>query len=205
MRYGVASGALQVEGAAGRGVSVWDAFAAAPGRIADGTAPDPTVGVGHDAGDLDLLADLGVDAYRFSVSWPRVRPAGSGPVDTAALDGYDALTDGLLARGIRPWVALYRWDLPLELMLDGGWLLRDTAERFGEYAAIVADRLADRVDAWVTIDDPYTHMALGHAVGVDAPGLTLLDGAFAVTHHQLLGHARALAALRRPVPPRWAW
>ncbi|WP_395727996.1 family 1 glycosylhydrolase [Nakamurella sp.] len=196
MRYGVASGAPHVEGRAGRGLSVWDAFAAAPGRIADGTAPDPAIGIGQGAGDLDLLADLGVDAYRFSVSWPRVQPGGSGPADAGALDGYDALVDGLLARGIRPWVALYRWDLPLELMLDGGWLLRDTAERFGEYAALVADRLGDRAEAWVTLDDPFSHMALGHAVGVDAPGLTLLGGAFQVTHHLLLGHARAVAALR---------
>lgn len=196
MRYGVASGAPHVEGSAGRGASVWDAFAAAPGRIADGTAPDPTTGIGHDAADLDLLADLGVDAYRFSVSWPRVQPGGSGPVDPRALDGYEALVDGLLDRGIRPWVALYRWDLPLELMLDGGWLLRDTADRFGDYAAAVADRLGDRVEAWVTLDDPFAHMALGHAVGVDAPGLTLLGEAFPVTHHLLLGHARAVAALR---------
>ena len=196
MRYGVASGAPHVEGSAGRGLSVWDAFAAAPGRIADGTGPDPTLGIGQGAEDLDLLADLGVDAYRFSVSWPRVQPGGSGPADAVALDGYDALADGLLERGIRPWVALYRWDLPLELMRDGGWLLRDTAERFGEYAALVADRLGDRADAWVTLDDPFSHMALGHAVGVDAPALTLLGGAFQVTHHLLLGHARAVAALR---------
>jgi beta-glucosidase len=192
----VASGAPHVEGGAGRGLSVWDAFAAAPGRIADGSGPDPTLGIGQGAADLDLLADLGVGAYRFSVAWPRVQPGGSGPVDARALDGYDALLDGLLGRGIRPWVALYRWDLPLELMMDGGWLLRDTAERFGDYAAAVADRLADRVDAWVTLDDPLAHMALGHAVGVDAPGLTLLGGAVQVTHHLLLGHGRAVAALR---------
>lgn len=196
MRFGVAAGAPHVEGSAGRGRSVWDAFAAAPGRIADGSGPDPAIGIGQGPADLDLLADLGVDAYRFSVSWPRVQPGGSGPVDTGALDGYDALTDALLRRGIRPWVALYRWDLPLELMLDGGWLERDTAERFGQYAALVADRLGDRADAWVTLDDPFSHMALGHAVGVDAPGLTLLGGAFQVTHHLLLGHARAVAALR---------
>lgn len=194
--YGVASGAPHIEGSAGRGRSVWDAFAAAPGRIADGTVPDPAAGAGRAAADLDLLAALGVGAYRFSLSWPRVQPGGSGPADPAGLDGYDALVDDLLARGIRPWVALYRWDLPLELMLDGGWLVRDTAERFGDYAALVAARLADRVDAWVTLDDPFAHMALGHAVGVDAPGLTLLGGAFAVTHHLLLGHARGVAALR---------
>lgn len=196
MRYGVASGAPHVEGSAGRGASVWDAFAAAPGRIADGTSPDPAAGIGHHPADLDLLAELGVDAYRFSVSWPRVQPGGSGPVPAAGLDGYDALVDGLLERGIAPWVALYRWDLPLELMLDGGWLVRDTAERFGDYAATVAGRLGDRVEGWVTLDDPFAHMALGHAVGVDAPGLTLLGDAFPVTHHLLLGHARAVAALR---------
>jgi beta-glucosidase len=194
--YGVASGALHIEGTAGRGASIWDAFAAAPGRVADGSVPDQTAGIGHAPPDLDLLADLGVGAYRFSLAWPRVQPGGSGPVDTGALDAYDALVDGLLARGVRPWVALYRWDLPLELMMDGGWLLRDTAERFGDYAATVADRLADRVDAWVTLDDPFSHMALGHAVGVDAPGLTLLGGAVQVAHHLLLGHARAVAALR---------
>ncbi|WP_420121379.1 family 1 glycosylhydrolase [Nakamurella sp.] len=193
---GVASGAPHVEGSAGRGRSVWDAFAAAPGRIADGTVPDPAARPGHADPDLALQAALGGDAYRISVSWPRVQPGGSGPAAPAGLDAYDARVDGLLARGIRPWVALYRWDLPLELMLDGGWLVRDTAERFGDYAALVAGRLADRVDGWATLDDPFAHMALGHAVGVDAPGLTLLGGAFAVTHHLLLGHARGVAALR---------
>ena len=198
--FGVASAAMQIEGAAdsaGRTASIWDVFATLPGRIEDGSSPARTAE--HHARwstDLDLLAALGVDAYRLSLSWSRVQPGGTGPVNAAGLDFYDALVDGLLARGIEPWVSLYRWDLPLELMLEGGWLLRDTAERFGDYAAAVAARLGDRVGAWASLEEPFPHLALGHAVGVDAPGLTLLGGAFPVTHHLLLGHARATAALR---------
>ena len=198
--FGVATSALQVEGAVGedgRGVSIWEVFAAAPGRIADGSTPAVAVDHYHrlDA-DLDLLADLGVGGYRFSVAWPRIQPTGRGPVNPAGLDFYDRLVDGLLARGIEPWATLFHWDLPVELMMDGGWLSRDTAEAFADYTALVAGRLGDRVTAWMTLNEPLVHMAYGHAMGIDAPGLTLLGGAFPATHHQLLGHARAVEVLR---------
>jgi beta-glucosidase len=130
------------------------------------------------------------------VAWPRIQPTGRGPANAAGLDFYDRLVDGLLARGIQPWVTLYHWDLPVELMLSGGWLARETADAFADYAALVAGRLGDRVAAWMTMNEPLVHMAYGHAMGIEAPGLTLLGGAFPVTHHQLLGHARAMAAVR---------
>jgi beta-glucosidase len=196
----VASSAAAIEGGDpddGRAPSVWDVFAAAPGRIADGALPDTAAGhYRRMPQDVALLAELGVDAYRFSVSWPRVQPAGTGSANPTGLDFYDRLVDELLAVGIDPWLTLYHWDLPLELMLAGGWLERDTADRFADYAALVAARLGDRVAAWVTMDDAALHSFYGHAVGIDAPGLTLLGGAFAVTHHLLLGHARALSVLR---------
>jgi len=198
--FGVATSALQIEGAVdedGRGPSIWEVFAAAPGRIADGSTPAIAVDHYHRIdSDLDLLADLGVGAYRFSVAWPRIQPTGRGPANSAGLDFYDRLVDGLLARGIQPWATLFHWDLPTELMMTGGWLSRDTAEAFADYAALVAGRLGDRVASWMTLNEPLVHMAYGHAMGIDAPGLTLLGGAFAATHHQLLGHARAVEVLR---------
>ncbi|WP_051264764.1 family 1 glycosylhydrolase [Nakamurella lactea] len=198
--FGVSSSAAAIEGGSpgdGRTASVWDVFAAAPGRIADGAGPD--VAAGHYQRmrtDVGLLAELGVDAYRFSVSWSRVQPGGTGPANPAGLDFYDRLLDELAGVGIAPWLTLYHWDLPLELMLDGGWLDRDTAGRFADYAALVAEKFGDRVAAWITMDDAALHSFYGHAVGIDAPGLTLFGGAFAVTHHLLLGHAAALTALR---------
>ena len=197
--FGISTAAFATEGGAdadGRAPSIWDAVAAVPGRTVDGS----TGAVAADfraryRDDVDLLQVLGVDAHRFSISWSRVQPTGTGAVSTAGLDFYDRLVDRLLAMHITPWVTLYHWDLPLAAMLQGGWLERDTAEAAGDFAAVVADRLADRVDRWTTVSDPLTHMAYGHALGVDAPGLTLLDGAAAVTHHLLLGHARMREAL----------
>ena len=197
--FGVTTSAFGIEGGAdlhGRGPSIWDAVAAVPGRTVDGSTGTVAADFYRRADeDLALLGELGVDAYRFSVSWSRVQPAGGGAVSSRGLDFYDRLVDRLLTMGVTPWVTLYHWDLPLELMLEGGWLERDTASAAGTFAAVVADRLADRVDRWTTMSDPLSHMAYGHALGVDAPGLTLLDGAAAVTHHLLLGHARMREAL----------
>jgi beta-glucosidase len=136
-----------------------------------------------------LLTDLGVDAYRFSISWSRVQPTGRGSGNGTGLDFYDRLVDELLGAGIDPWVTIYHWDLPLDLMLAGGWLTRDTSSAVGDFAQLVADRIGDRVRRWTTMADPLVHMAYGHALGIDAPGLTLLDQGFTVTHHLLLGHA----------------
>ena len=199
--FGVTTSALGIEGAVdrdGRTPSVWDAVAAVPGRVVDGsTGADGIDHYGRYAQDVDLLSGLGAQTYRFSVSWSRVQPGGTGDPSAAGLDFYDRLVDRLLAAGIDPWVTLYHWDLPVELMMLGGWLERDTADRLGDLAAAVSGRIGDRVRRWTTMADPLLHMGYGHAVGVDAPGLTLLADAFVVTHHLLLGHARAREVLAR--------
>ena len=197
--FGVTSSAFSVEGAAdvdGRRPSIWDAVSAVPGRTADGSTGAVAVDHFHRyPEDVALLGELGVDAYRFSISWSRVQPDGHGEINAQGLDFYDRLVDKLLGAGVEPWVTVYHWDLPLGRMLRGGWLERDTAGALGDLAAVLAGRLADRVSRWTTIADPLVHMAYGHALGVDAPGLTLLADTFAVTHHLLLGHARAREAL----------
>jgi beta-glucosidase len=199
-RWGVSTSAYQIEGGAGadgRGPSIWDTFAHSPGRIADGSTGDVACDHYHrHAEDVALLAGLGVSAYRFSIAWPRVRPTGDGPVNAAGLDFYDRLVDDLLAHGIDPVATLFHWDLPQPLEDAGGWLNRDTAHRFAEYADAAAARLGDRVKLWITLNEPFIHMSLGHATGEHAPGRTLLFDAFPVAHHQLLGHGLAVAALR---------
>ncbi|GLF97822.1 GH1 family beta-glucosidase [Streptomyces yaizuensis] len=198
-RWGTAASAFQTEGAArtaGKGPSGWDDFAAR-GRIKDGA--DAARGTGfHDRyrEDVALLAGLGADAFRFSVSWPRVVPGGTGPVNPAGLAFYDRLVDELLARGVAPAPTLYHWDTPLELDRAGGWLARDTAFRFADYTAAVADRLADRVPMWITINEPAEVTLLGYALGEHAPGHRLLFDALPAAHHQLLAHGLAVGALR---------
>jgi beta-glucosidase len=191
--FGVSSSAFSIEGAAsidGRRPSVWDAVAAVPGRTVDGSTGVVAVDHYHRyADDVALLAQLGVDAYRFSISWSRVQPTGRGAANPCGLDFYDRLVDRLLSVGIDPWPTIYHWDLPLDLMLAGGWLERDTAAAAGDFAQVVTDRVGDRVRRWTTIADPLLHMAYGHALGVDAPGLTLLGHAFRATHHLLVAHA----------------
>ncbi|GIJ25565.1 beta-glucosidase [Micromonospora qiuiae] len=199
-RWGVSTSAYQIEGAAhtdGRGVSIWDTFARTPGRIADGSSGDVACDHYHRyAEDIALMAGLGITAYRFSVSWPRVLPTGAGTVNTSGLDFYERLVDAVLAHGIDPVATLFHWDLPQSLEDDGGWLNRDTAYRFAEYADLVAARLGDRVKMWITLNEPFIHMSLGHGMGVHAPGRALLFDAFPVAHHQLLAHGLAVAALR---------
>ncbi|WP_435835511.1 GH1 family beta-glucosidase [Streptomyces avermitilis] len=185
--WGVSTSAHQIEGAAGeREPSVWDAFTAEPGRVKDGSTAAVSCDHYHRyPEDVALLADLGVDAYRFSVSWPRVNSPGG-------LDFYDRLVDELCAAGVRPVPTLFHWDLPLAL----DWLDRDTAARFAEYAARVAERLGDRVTKWITLNEPAEHTLLGHALGAHAPGKQLLFDALPVAHHQLLAHGLAVRALR---------
>ncbi|GGP81620.1 GH1 family beta-glucosidase [Streptomyces melanogenes] len=198
--WGASASAFQTEGAAaaeGKGPSGWDAFAAEPGRIKDGA--DATRGTGfHERyrEDVALLAGLGAGAFRFSVSWPRVVPGGSGPVNAAGLDFYDRLVDELCAHGITPAPTLYHWDTPLELEEAGGWLQRDTAYRFADYARVVAGRLADRVPMWITVNEPAEVTLLGYALGEHAPGKKLLFDALPAAHHQLLAHGLAVGALR---------
>ncbi|MFI9585723.1 GH1 family beta-glucosidase [Streptomyces sp. NPDC052236] len=197
--WGASASAFQTEGAAdaeGKGPSGWDAFAA-QGRIKDGA--DASRGTGFHARyreDVALLAGLGADAFRFSVSWPRVIPGGSGPVNAAGLDFYDRLVDELCAHGITPAPTFYHWDTPLPLDEAGGWLNRDTAARFAEYASIVAERLADRVPMWITINEPAEVTLLGYGLGEHAPGKQLLFDALPAAHHQLLAHGLAVQALR---------
>lgn len=178
-------------------LTVWDVFGALPGRIADATAPATgAAGIERLETDLDLLAALGVRAHRVTLSWARLAPQGEVDPGGAGADFYRRLLDGLRDRGVAPWVALHHWDLPLSLMERGGWLTRETAHRFADYAAATADLLGDRVAAWTTVDEPATVTALGYGVGIDAPGLTLLGGAFSAAHHQLLAHGYAVTALR---------
>ncbi|MBQ0830707.1 GH1 family beta-glucosidase [Streptomyces tagetis] len=185
--WGVSTSAHQIEGAADlRERSVWDAFAERPGRIKDGSTAAVACDHYHRyREDVALLAGLGVDAYRFSVSWPRVNSPGG-------LDFYDRLVDEVCAAGVRPVPTLFHWDLPLGL----DWLERDTAARFAGHVSAVADRLGDRVGTWITLNEPAEHTLLGHALGVHAPGRELLFDALPAAHHQLLAHGLAVRALR---------
>ncbi|WP_229054193.1 GH1 family beta-glucosidase [Aeromicrobium sp. Leaf350] len=198
--WGVATSAFQIEGTssdAPRGESVWDEFCRRPGAVADGS--DASVATDHVRRveeDVALIAGLGVDAYRFSISWPRVVPGGRGPASSAGLAFYDRLVDALLASGVEPLPTLFHWDTPLELERSGGWLERDTAQRFAAYVEVVADHLGDRVGHWITINEPREVTMLGYALGTHAPGRQLLFDALPSAHHQLLGHGLAVQALR---------
>ena len=198
--WGVATSAFQIEGAAaadGKGPSIWDTFCRQPGAIADASNGDRACE--HHArwsDDLDMIAGLGVDAYRFSVSWPRVRPSGAGAWNVAGLDFYDRLVDGMLARNIKPYLTLNHWDLPQALQDAGGWANRDTVHRFVEYAEGIYDRLGDRVVSIATHNEPWVVAVLGHETGVFAPGLKSRKTAAQVSHHLLLSHGLAMQALR---------
>ena len=202
--WGVATSSYQIEGATtegGRGPSIWDTFSATPGRVVGGDSGEVAVEHFHRyAQDVDLMADLGVDAYRFSIAWPRVQPTGSGRVNGAGLDFYSRLVDTLLERGITPWATLYHWDLPQPLEDAGGWPVRDTAHRFAEYAAHVADALGDRVRHFITLNEPWCSAFLGYGSGRHAPGRSDPAAALAASHHLLLGHGLAVEALRERVP-----
>ncbi|MDQ0930997.1 GH1 family beta-glucosidase [Streptomyces turgidiscabies] len=189
--WGVSTSAHQIEGAADqRETSVWDTFTAEPGRVKDGSTAEVACDHFHRyPEDVALLAGLGVDAYRFSVSWPRVNSPGG-------LDFYDRLVDELCAAGVRPVPTLFHWDLPARLEEKGGWLERDTASRFAEYVSVVAERLGDRVQKWITLNEPAEHTLFGHALGAHAPGKQLMFDALPAAHHQLLGHGLAVRALR---------
>jgi beta-glucosidase len=199
-RWGVATAAYQVEGAVdedGRGPSIWDTFSHRPGRVDNGDTGDVACDHYHRwPEDLDLMATLGLEAYRFSVSWPRVIPDGTGSVNERGLDFYDRLVDGLLTRGIAPIATLYHWDLPQTLEDRGGWPNRSTIDAFERYVTAVADRLGDRVESWITLNEPWVSAFLGYATGRHAPGRTELSAALRAAHHLLLAHARALGPLR---------
>jgi len=198
--WGAATAAYQVEGAAradGRGPSVWDTFCRTPGKVRGGDTGDIACDSYHRyRDDVALMASIGLTAYRFSVSWPRVQPGGSGPVNQRGLDYYKALLDELAGHGIAAAVTLFHWDLPQELQDKGGWAVRETAQRFAEYATILGDALGDRVDRWITLNEPQVVTENGYRTGRHAPGLSDNDAATATTHHLLLGHGLAAQALR---------
>jgi len=199
-RFGVSTAAYQIEGAAtadGKGPSIWDTFTHEDGRIADGSTGDVACDHYHRLEeDLDLMQRLGIGGYRFSISWPRVLPTGSGAPNEEGLDFYERLVDGLLLRDIQPMVTLYHWDLPQALEDQGGWLSRDTVDRFAEYAALLGERLSDRVEHWIPVNEPNVVTLLGYGTGRHAPGKELMFEALPVAHHLLLAHGRAAIALR---------
>ncbi|MVN87747.1 beta-glucosidase [Deinococcus sp. HMF7620] len=202
--WGVATSSYQIEGAAcegGRGPSIWDTFCATPGKVRGGDTGDVACDHYHRLDeDLDLIASLGVNAYRFSIAWPRILPQGRGEVNAEGVDFYNRLVNGLLARGITPWATLYHWDLPQPLEDEGGWTVRSTAEAFAEYAAVMAEALGDRVRHFITLNEPWCSAFLGYGNGVHAPGRTDLADSFAASHHLLLAHGLAVPRIREHAP-----
>ncbi|HYP16112.1 MAG TPA: family 1 glycosylhydrolase, partial [Opitutus sp.] len=199
--WGAATSSYQIEGAVdegGRGPSVWDAFCSLPGRVHGGDngavacehyrrAPD----------DVALMRELGLQAYRFSIAWPRVLPEGTGHVNALGLGFYDRLVDQLLAAGIEPWVTLFHWDYPLPLYRRGGWLNPDSPRWFADYTRVVVDKLSDRVSHWITLNEPQCFVGLGHDTGIHAPGDKLpLPQLLLVAHHALLAHGEAVQVIR---------
>jgi beta-glucosidase len=201
-RWGVATAAFQIEGdAEHRGRSIWDRICARPGWIVDGS--DATVACDHVnryRADVGLLRELGLDAYRFSIAWPRVQPTGKGPLAPAGLAFYDRLVDALLEAGIQPWVTQYHWDLPEELQDAGGWVERDIADWFADYAVSIHAALGDRVRHWATLNEPWCSAWLGYGSGEHAPGLADHRLAARAAHHLLLAHGRAVAGMRAQAP-----
>jgi beta-glucosidase len=202
--FGVATAAFQIEGASkvdGRKPSIWDAFSNMPGRVFNRDNGD--VACDHYnrwEDDLDLIKEMGVEAYRFSIAWPRIIPEGTGRINEKGLDFYDRLIDGCKARGIKTYATLYHWDLPLALMGDGGWTARSTAYAFQRYAKVVMARLGDRLDAVATFNEPWCSVWLSHLYGVHAPGERNIEAALAAMHNTNLAHGLAVEAIRHVSP-----
>jgi beta-glucosidase len=198
--WGSATASYQIEGAVGeggRGASIWDTFSHTPGKVYRGDTGDIACDHYHRLeGDLDLMSDLGLEAYRFSVAWPRVQPTGSGTPNREGLDFYRRLVDGLRQRDIVPMLTLYHWDLPQALEDRGGWTSRETSERFAEYAGIVYEALSEEVGHWITLNEPWVAAWMGYGLGVHAPGRSDSAAALAATHHLLLGHGLAMERMR---------
>ncbi len=202
--WGAATAAFQIEGATredGRGESIWDRFAATPGKILTGETGDPASDSYHRyREDVALMQTLGLNAYRFSVAWPRIIPDGSGAVNPAGLDYYDRVVDALLAAGIRPFVTLYHWDLPQALQDKGGWANRETIDAYLRYSEVVVRRLGDRVKNWMTFNEPWCISILSHALGEHAPGLRDMKIALQVAHNLLVAHGRVMPVIRQNSP-----
>ena len=203
-RFGAATAAYQIEGAwdeDGRGESIWDRFCRLPGAVVGGATGDVACDHYHRwRQDLDLLAAMGIESYRFSIAWPRVQPDGRGALNRRGVRFYRRLVEGLLERGIEPVPTLYHWDLPQALQDDGGWAARDTTERFAEYARLMAAELGDVAAQWITHNEPWVVAFLGHAHGVKAPGVKDWPTALRVAHHLLVSHGLAVQALRAGTP-----
>src|SRR5690348_13514797 len=199
--WGAATSAYQIEGAThedGRTDSIWDTFTG-------DTAPGESAQVAADhyhrmPEDVALMAELNLNAYRFSLSWPRILPQGTGAVNARGLDFYDRLVDALLERGICPLVTLYHWDLPQALYEKGGWLTRETARAFADYAGIVARRLGDRVSHWITLNEPWCAAYWGYGMGTHAPGIADMQSAVIAAHNLLLAHGLAAPRIRAEAP-----
>ena len=202
--WGASTSAYQIEGAVsegGRGDSIWDTFAREPGRVSNGDTGDLAVDHYHRfREDVALMGELGLPAYRFSFSWPRIQPGGRGPVNESGLDFYRRLVDALLEAGIEPFATLFHWDLPQELQDEGGWPARETAFRFAEYAGIVAGALGDRVHNWMTLNEPWCSAFLGYGLGLHAPGIRDGQQAVAAGHHLMLAHGLAVPRIRAAAP-----
>src|SRR5437660_8906652 len=205
--WGVATASYQIEGATredGRGESIWDRFCATPGKVQNNDTGDVACDHYHRyREDVRLMQELGLNAYRFSIAWPRILPHGRGQVNAAGLDFYERLVDTLLAAKIEPFVTLYHWDLPQALQDEvGGWGSRETANAFAEYTDIVSRRLGDRVQSWITLNEPYVSTFMGHETGRHAPGLRDPKLAWQVSHHLLLAHGLAIPILRTNSGPQ---
>ncbi len=203
--WGAATSAYQIEGATredGRGSSIWDVFAAEPGRTYQGQTGEVAIDHYHRMEqDVGLMAELGLNAYRFSIAWPRILPEGTGQANPRGLDFYSRLVDRLLEQGITPVATLYHWDLPLALFERGGWRSRDTALAFADYAELLARHLGDRVRWWVTQNEPWCAAYLGYGDGLHAPGVRGdAQAAVDVGHHLLLGHGLAIPRIRAQAP-----
>jgi beta-glucosidase len=202
--WGSATSSYQIEGAAaedGRGESIWDRFCTIPGAISDGSSGADACDHYHRFDeDIAMMRRLNLNAYRFSIAWPRVLPHGRGQVNSRGLDFYDRLVDSLLAAGVQPFPTLYHWDLPQVLEDEGGWPVRATAEAFADYAEVVVSRLGDRVGNWMTLNEPFVSANHGYLTGEHAPGRRSLDDSLATSHHLLVGHGMAMERIRAASP-----
>lgn len=198
--WGSATSSYQIEGAwreDGKSPSIWDVFSHTPGRVLGGDTGDVAIDHYHRyQEDVDLMSRLGLQAYRFSFSWPRIIPEGTGSVEKRGLAFYDRLIDSLLDKNITPLATLYHWDLPAVLQDKGGWTNRDSASWFADYSAVVHEAFADRITQWATLNEPWVSAFLGYGTGIHAPGITDPKSAFLAAHHLILGHGKAVAAMR---------
>ena len=202
--WGVATSSYQIEGAwkdDGKGLSIWDTFCQKPGTIHNGDTGNIACDHYHKfKEDVDLIKELGVKAYRLSISWPRILPKGKGEVNKAGLKFYDTLLDYLNEKQIKPWVTMYHWDLPQALQENGGWESREIIPAFENYAKILAEAFKDKVTGWYILNEPFVSSFLGHAWGSHAPGKKSYESALKVAHHHLVSQGKAIIALRDILP-----